>query len=225
MEASYKPYQFIQRQIERLRTKDRGGKRTGRNELNTERIYGLLDKSRIFDKFALLDRVVSLNDWFLDPGFNISAFCTIQINLGESPQELHHDDAYCYIPHPFTLTNGATNIIPGSHLWPSGDVPTHPHPSTISIACPAGSAIYFLGTTWHSGSPNTTSTPRQSLTNLILAVDPRKLDAIPERIVRMMGYEVQRPFIGLMDWAGRDVEWSPPTFADSEEGFGKRSKL
>lgn len=32
--------------------------------------------------------------------------------------------------------------------------------------------------------------------NQILAVDPRKLDEIPPRIVDMMGYRVHQPFIG-----------------------------
>ena len=33
----------------------------------------------------------------------------------------------------------------------------------------------------------------------MLAVDPRKLDEIPERIVDMMGYKVMYPFTGFAD--------------------------
>lgn len=80
----------------------------GRNPfegLNTNRIYSLLNKSvfqylvlslsdglrtRFFDKFCMLPRVLALNDHFLDPGYNISAFHTIQINPGEKQQALHH---------------------------------------------------------------------------------------------------------------------------------------
>ena len=38
----------------------------------------------------MLSRVLALNDYFLDPGYNISAFHTIQINPGEAPQSLHY---------------------------------------------------------------------------------------------------------------------------------------
>jgi hypothetical protein len=55
----------------------------GRNNfegLNTNRIYSLLNKTRVFDKFAVLPRVLALNDYFLDPGYLLNAFHTISIN-------------------------------------------------------------------------------------------------------------------------------------------------
>lgn len=36
----------------------------------------------------------------------------------------------------------------------------------------------------------------------MLAVDPRKLDEIPESIVEMMGYNTHRPFIGYGEFFG-----------------------
>lgn len=77
-------------EIDRLSGKD---PMVGRNSFeghNTNRIYSILNKSRIFDKFALLPRVLSLNDYFLDPGYNLSAYHTISINPGEQAQDLHH---------------------------------------------------------------------------------------------------------------------------------------
>jgi ectoine hydroxylase-related dioxygenase (phytanoyl-CoA dioxygenase family) len=202
-----------------------------------------------------LSRVLALNAYFLDEGYALNSLHTIQINPGEEPQELHHDDAYCNVPRPrrpfstaimvaldpFTASNGATAIIPGSHLWPSG---VTPEPSQIiSAVCPQGSAVYFLGTLWHGGGRNTSTFPRQSLTvqycqpwvrpteNMILAVDPRKLGEIDERIVRMMGYQVGRPFIGYVDgmgvrrgverfvkWMRGEVDWSPRTFDRGSDG-------
>ena len=47
-------------------------------------------RTRAFDKFAVLPRVLALNDFFLDPGYMISAFHTIQINPGEKAQGMHH---------------------------------------------------------------------------------------------------------------------------------------
>jgi hypothetical protein len=55
----------------------------GRNNfegLNTNRIYSLLNKTRVFDKFVVLPRVLALNDYFLDPGYLLNAFHTISIN-------------------------------------------------------------------------------------------------------------------------------------------------
>lgn len=75
----------------------------GRNPfegLDTTRIYSLLNKTRVFDKFAVLPRVLALNDHFLDPGYQITAFHTIQINPEETPQDLHHDDGFCKFPRP-----------------------------------------------------------------------------------------------------------------------------
>lgn len=55
----------------------------GRNPfegLSTNRIYSLLNKSRVFDKFAVIPRVLALNDYFLNEGYLLSAFHTISIN-------------------------------------------------------------------------------------------------------------------------------------------------
>jgi hypothetical protein len=76
---------------------------TGRNTFegeDTTRIYSLLNKTRVFDKLTIIPRVLALNDYFLDPGYQLTAFHTIQINPGETPQELHHDDAFCHFPRP-----------------------------------------------------------------------------------------------------------------------------
>ena len=43
----------------------------------------------------------------------------------------------------FTAQNGFTNIVPGSHKWPTGRLPGRSE--AVSTACPAGSVIYFLG--------------------------------------------------------------------------------
>jgi ectoine hydroxylase-related dioxygenase (phytanoyl-CoA dioxygenase family) len=76
------------------------------------------------------------------------------------------------------------------------------------MACPAGSVIYFLGTTFHGGGANAAGEPRYALTvqycqpyirpleNLILCVDPRKLEGMPERVVDMMGYKTAFPWLG-----------------------------
>jgi ectoine hydroxylase-related dioxygenase (phytanoyl-CoA dioxygenase family) len=153
--------------------------KAGRNPfegLDTNRIYSLLNKTRVFDKFCINPRVLALNDHFLEPGYAISALHTIQINPGEQAQPLHHDDGFCHIPRPrpalgaaillafddFTEDNGATRIVPGSHDWPTGRLPKQEEAKSMS--CAAGSVLYFIGTTWHGGGANRTNKPRMSAT-------------------------------------------------------------
>ena len=196
---------------------------TGRNDfegLNTNRIYSLLNKSRVFDKFTVIPRVLQLNDYFLNPGYLLSAFHTIVINPGEKAQALHHDDGYIQAPRPrapfgtavmvaldaYTETNGATRITPGSHLWGS-ERKGRPE-ETVPAICPEGGVVYFVSTLWHGGGANVSEKPRHSATvqycqpfirpieNQVLAVDPRKLDEIDQKIVDMMGYRVMAPFMG-----------------------------
>ncbi|EDN05262.1 predicted protein [Histoplasma mississippiense (nom. inval.)] len=105
----------------------------------------------------------------------------------------------------FTADNGATRVVTGSHLWGADRRPECEE--STPMVCPQGSVVYFLATTWHCGGPNNSPNPRKSLTvqycqpyirqieNQILAVDPRRLTEIPQRIVEMMGYRIHAPFI------------------------------
>ena len=224
-------------EIQRLLGSTPLGGRNAFEGLNTNRIYSLLNKSRVFDKFAVLPRVLALNDYFLDPNYLLTAFHTISINPGEKPQRLHHDDGYIQMPRPrapfgsaimvafdeYTETNGATRIIPGSHTWGGDRVGRLEE--TIPALVPEGGVVYFISTLIHGGGANTSDKPRQSATvqycqpyirpieNQILAVDPRKLDGIDPKIVDLMGYKTMEPFMGYADGlnprraAARMVRW------------------
>jgi ectoine hydroxylase-related dioxygenase (phytanoyl-CoA dioxygenase family) len=188
----------------------------------TNRIFALLAKTRVFDKFCLLPQVQALNDFFLDEDYLIYIMETITINPGEKAQVLHHDDIVTRLPRPrppvtaatmivlddYTELNGATRIIPGSHRWGSDRLGEESE--AVSAICPRGSVIYFLGTTWHSGGANRSDKPRYAATiqycqpyirpleNLMVAVDPRRAlsGEIPRKIVDMMGYKSAIPFVG-----------------------------
>ncbi|KAH8817118.1 phytanoyl-CoA dioxygenase [Xylogone sp. PMI_703] len=241
-------------EIKRLSGKD---PKTSRDDFfgrKTSRIYALPNKSRVFDKFYMLPEVLALNDYFLDPDYLFYVIQSIVINPGEKQQPIHHDDAVAHLPRPrapltaaimavledYTATNGATTIIPGSHLWGPGQ--TFKQQDAISAICPAGSIIYFLGITYHGGGANISNQPRHALTvqygqpwlrpleDLMLSVDPRKLNEIPEKVVDMMGYKSGYPYLGSVDgmnprkgmqrmmrWLRSPVDYNTPTFA-MEEG-------
>ncbi|KAM5343613.1 hypothetical protein ACJ41O_012150 [Fusarium nematophilum] len=198
----------------------------GRNKFEgfrTKRIYALLNKSRLFDKFTVHPKILALNDYFLDPGWLLNAFHSINIRPGEDPQTLHHDDGFVTIPRPhrplgtaimvaldaYTETNGSTVVVPKSHTWGADRVPRRSE--AIPVVMPKGSVVYFVGTLWHGGGQNKTDRDRRALTvqycqpwirpleNQFLAVDLEKISEIPKRIVDMMGYQVGAPFVGYAD--------------------------
>ncbi|KAF5542816.1 phytanoyl dioxygenase family [Fusarium phyllophilum] len=180
-------------------------------------------RNRVFDKFVLHPDILGLNDYFLDQGYLLNAFHSINIQPGEDPQTIHHDDGFITIPRPhrpfgtaimvaldsYTKTNGATVVVPKSHTWDSSHIPTPEEAQPVIME--KGSVVYFLGTLWHGGGKNVSEKERRALTvqycqpwvrpleNQILAVDWEKLNDIPPRLVDMLGYQVGAPFVGYVD--------------------------
>ncbi|KAH6668291.1 hypothetical protein B0J14DRAFT_600299 [Halenospora varia] len=200
----------------------------GRNSFEghqTARIYALLNKSRRFDEFCMHPTVMALNDYFLSPGYLITAFHTICIQPGETAQSLHNDDGFINVPRPhppfgtaimvalddYTADNGSTVVIPSSHTW--GSTPLPRRSDAIPVVMPSGSLVFFLSTLWHGGGSNTSSAQRRALTvqycqpwcrqmeNQVLAVDWENLHTIHPKIVDMLGYKILPPFIGNVDGA------------------------
>ena len=58
----------------------------------------------------------------------------------------------------FTVENGATRIVPGSHRW-EGRQPTA-EDRVVDAVMPAGSVIFYGGKIFHGGGANQTDTPR-----------------------------------------------------------------
>lgn len=197
----------------------------GRNQFegyNTKRIYALPDKSRAFDEFPIHDTVTKLNDYFLQPAYLITSYHTVVIEPGEKEQEIHTDDGLISLPRPrplmgcgtmvaldeFTADNGATTLIPGSHLWSDDRKPAREE--MIPAIMPAGSMVYFLNTVWHSGGANTSSQRRRSLTvqycqpwirpyeNMTVAMGWEKIDQVPKKLLQLMGYSTHH-FMGYVD--------------------------
>ena len=109
----------------------------------------------------------------LDPGLLISSLSSIAIGPDEQAQPIHADDQLIPLTRPhvpiicntmwaitdFTEENGATRIIPGSHLR---DEPPNPleHYETIPAEMPKGSVLVWVGSLWHGGGANRTDTRR-----------------------------------------------------------------
>jgi ectoine hydroxylase-related dioxygenase (phytanoyl-CoA dioxygenase family) len=197
----------------------------GRNAFegfHTRRIYALFRKTRLLDGAATHPLVLGVLDEVLHH-YQLSAPTGILIGPGEPAQVLHHDDGTYPLPRPheqvvvtcmwpfddFTETNGATRLIPGSHLWTD----RRPDESAdVTIAeMPAGSVLFYLGTLWHGGGANRSDRPRLGVVleyaaawlrpqeNHILGVPPDIVRELPERLQELLGYNVYPPFLGYVD--------------------------
>lgn len=61
----------------------------------------------------------------------------------------------------FTATNGATRVVPGSHLWPADRKPMPDE--TCQAVMPKGAALFYSGNVIHSGGSNTDAVTRIGL--------------------------------------------------------------
>jgi ectoine hydroxylase-related dioxygenase (phytanoyl-CoA dioxygenase family) len=208
----------------------------GRGEFegrNTRRVYGLFGKTRALDALATHPLVLEILDNVLGE-YHLSAPAAIDIGPGETAQLLHPDDAIYPITRPhvelvvnvmwplddFSVANGATRIVAGSHRWPEDRLPTA-DTETIAIEMPAGSALVYVGSVWHGGGANTTDKPRlgvvlhyarawlRPVENHVLSVPPEVVATLSPRMQELLGYNIASPFIGYVD--GRHPKKLLPT--------------
>jgi ectoine hydroxylase-related dioxygenase (phytanoyl-CoA dioxygenase family) len=169
------------------------------------------------------------------PGLRIGGSQLIQIGPGQGAQPLHRDHWAMLWRYPdygrqvrvqmmlaisdFTEANGATMVVPGSHLWNEDRF------ADSSEAIPAemksGSALLFLGSTHHGGGTNRTSEEyRTGLTfgldsaaarqeeNMYLALDAQTVRSYPEQIQRLLGWSYTPDT--FMGWVEIDGELADP---------------
>jgi ectoine hydroxylase-related dioxygenase (phytanoyl-CoA dioxygenase family) len=201
----------------------------GRNDFegfSTERVYALLAKSAAIAELIEHPTVLDLIDRLMPPNYLLSSALAINGHPGETAQSFHIDDppggAPSRLPRPhygvstiwalddFTETNGATEIVPGSHLWTETRVP---QPDEIlKVLMPAGSVVVFIGSLMHRGGANSSDAPRLAITpqycmpwlrqleTMVLSVPPDRARSFSQRIQGLLGYSVVDPgFMGHVD--------------------------
>lgn len=110
--------------------------------------------------------------------YQVGSLTGIEILPGESAQALHRDDSLYPIEvsglelqigvmwalDDFTGENGATRVVPKSHRFlRSWHLPGLD--GWESAVMPKGSALFYLGSTWHGGGANESDAPRMGLIN------------------------------------------------------------
>lgn len=198
----------------------------GRNNfegVNTQRVYNVLQQTRVIDALAVHPRITGLLDRLLQPNYLLSQAQIINILAGENAQPLHYDDAFYPVPRPrnafgaatvwaiddFTPENGATVLVPESHKL--GPEILDEQSPVIPAEMPAGSVIFFLGTLWHGGGANGSDSARMGVTcqycepwlrpqeNFFLELSQETLAEIPEQLLSMVGYSIHPPFMGMVN--------------------------
>jgi len=197
----------------------------GRNTLEgerTQRIYGLPEKIRAADAFIVHPLILAHLDRLLRPNYLLSQAQAINIMDGSPAQPLHTDDAFYPFPPPrpalsvatifaiddFTEENGATVVIPRSHLWGQRRRP-QPDDDRVKAIMSAGSCILLLGNLWHGGGENYSGESRLAFTaqycepylrtqeNYFLSVSRETVAGLSEDMKRLLGYSIHPPFMGM----------------------------
>jgi ectoine hydroxylase-related dioxygenase (phytanoyl-CoA dioxygenase family) len=209
------------------------GSHRGRNDFEgfqTERVYTLVARGKLFEDLACDPGLMALLSRFLEGNFLLSATHAINLMPGETAQSIHTDDGFYRQPRlspavgysmigaidAFTAENGATEVIPGSHLWSEDEIaerrarPGGLEALLVPMEVPAGACFVFPGKLLHRGGANRTDRPRLAFTNQYCAGWARPQEnfflSVPKEIVRAMspraqallGYELWPSFMGMV---------------------------
>ena len=145
-----------------------------------QRVWNLVNKGELFAKAIQHPRILTAIEYLLGEDCTLSSFTVNIISPGAPNDGLHIDYPLSAMPTPrpsfpivansvwflddFTLENGATSCIPGSHrrleAMPQAGVE---YDDSVQIPGPKGSVLIVNGSTWHGSSANHTDGDRVAL--------------------------------------------------------------
>lgn len=188
---------------------------------------------------GLIARSASSRDLVLDPlvlgtvdqvlahvnSYQLHLTQLIRIEPGGPAQVIHRDQwAFDFFTFPsgyqvqcntiwaatdFTEANGATRVVPGSHL--AEDKLRFELADTEPAEMERGSALLYVGSLYHGGGQNTSDTDRVGVNitysvgwlrqeeNQFLTVPPDVARELPERLQRLLGYSLGAYALGYVD--------------------------
>lgn len=206
----------------------RGFAKTTFEGLNTVRINNLLAYDEVFWQVPLHDAALAIAEQVLDKELLLSSFCSLTLGPGQTAQPLHEDTQQIPLPRPhpplavnaiwalsdFTVGNGATLVVPGSHSFPTS--PKYgkaygPADGVQAMTMQAGSILLFDSALWHAGGANTSGARRYALScyygagwlrqqeNLQLGIPLETARRFPRRLQEMCGYSIYKGQWGHID--------------------------
>ncbi len=147
-------------------------------EAGTDRLADLVNKDPVFEVCFTDPRVLasvahvladfklsSLNSRAALPGRGLQAMHAEGGPAGPGP---YHVCNSIWLLDDFTVDNGATRVVPGSHrltVSARDAMPdtAAPHPDEVTLVAPAGTVVVFNSHLWHGGTLNRTSRPRRAV--------------------------------------------------------------
>lgn len=191
---------------------------------HTVRIYNLLARARVFERVPVHPAVLPVVERVLDAGCLVSSLSSIGIDPGETAQPIHADDQLLPLAKPhvalvcntmwaltdFTEANGATRIIPGSHLRDRSPGYGKPYDS-IAAEMPKGSVLVWHGSLWHGGGANRTDRRRVGIAmnycagyvrqqeNQQLGIPLETVRGFSPRLRELCGFGIYSGLIGHID--------------------------
>ena len=193
----------------------------------TRRTGGLVARSEAARALVLDDLVLGTCDRVLDhvQQYQLHLTQLIRIEPGGAAQMIHRDQwAFDFFTFPtgyqvqcntiwaatdFTEANGATRVVPGSHL--ADDKLRLDVSDTEPAEMARGSVLLYVGSLYHGGGANTADADRVGVNitysvgwlrqeeNQYLTVPPEVARELPERLQRLLGYARGAYALGYVD--------------------------
>jgi ectoine hydroxylase-related dioxygenase (phytanoyl-CoA dioxygenase family) len=167
-------------------------------------------------------------------GFQLHITQIITLEPGERAQPIHRDQwVFNRFPFPagfevqcgtlwaltdFTEQNGATRLLPGSHLLDDRNEVPEIEGESVPAEMEAGSVLFYTGSVHHGAGANATDAPRHGLNitydlswlrqeeNQYLAVPPEIARTLPEPLLRLIGYAPGGYSLGYIDGQRDPIE-------------------
>ncbi len=215
---------------------------------NTRRTGALLSRcpsSVAMVAHPLILDVVDRTLWAKKTTFQLHLTQSIAVGP-ESPSQMLHRDHWCFdfFPFPpeidvevssiwalddFSEHNGATRVLPDSHRLPHGA--RFADNESLPAEMPRGSVVLYLGSTFHGAGANQSDGVRIGINvdyvlgwlrqeeNQYLSYTLDEVRQFPERVQRLLGYEVGAYALGYIDGGRSPMELLDPSRSSTTQSF------
>lgn len=178
--------------------------------------YNLVRRDALFREAVQKPEVLEIVEAILGPDCILHSVESRSALPGGGQQSLHRDmPCVANVPlsincvwmlDDFTEANGATRLVPGSHLRPDGPERGRVYPDEVLGIAPAGTILMFNSLTWHGGGPNHTNRIRRGFHVHYCRAwvkpqrdHPRSMDAESLKdatplLIRLLGYHSQMEY-------------------------------
>ena len=193
------------------------------------RVFNLLRKTRVCDSLLLNPTIDDVVSQLLTADYLLSSLTANIVLPGNSSQGIHADQEYVWQPwtqalivnciwmlDDFLGANGATRVVPGSHLFDMATIPSEDS-RFISVEGGAGSVLILDGRLWHGAGANGSIHERVAILanycapfirqqeNVFRSLPRDVVNTLPERVWSLLGFAAWNG-LGVVD--GPPLDWT-----------------